>query len=666
MTRSTIEVFESIQASWPPGYKLEIAADADELIFSDGHPFSQLLARFRDGKACSLPFFGRNKVNWVTFGGGQEELLETLEDIRSWILPYLGEEDAEPIVTLNNFARPQEIVLCGLAGWYFRWSCPQENFLGVLKRFKALFILLKSRSTVRSMVPPSLSGLRLNFVAAVSTGDWIAANTAVDAIDEWELDTARNTLLMRIRMLFEEGNLESVLTLVKGSEILKSTLPSRVREMVIEAIYEIEILPVEVEKSWSDAVAEYARIWRSRLAQFVIIQRGLTPNFPLAAYEAFLDGDREYLKNIFMGFGMRLAGEMLATLPLADISHDTSEQSATELAESPPSIGGFFWAAIKDSVEGGSQTNARECIAGLSDAILDDPDWISLGAETLLELFTDPKVLGSLRLKVIAEEVLVAIVDVVINSRSFPRREHAPMYDALIGTWVAVRGDSSLDQDGQLLLGLLGAAIQCSTSSVPDCELAIRSWWGKRRVISRLGWLVVALETLIENHSDPTRLQDIWSDGAEVIRKQSVPLSKAGRRLWMQLGRSVGFNEESVRSFISPLTEAEELLETDSLSDLGLKRIAIVSLQERAARKAAEELKIRTGAEILVVTSLAADDLARSAVSADLILFVWASCTHAVYRAFDHVRGKLQYVQGTGPSSIVLAAERWAIQRQCE
>ena len=36
---------------------------------------------------------------------------------------------------------------------------------------------------------------------------------------------------------------------------------------------------------------------------------------------------------------------------------------------------------------------------------------------------------------------------------------------------------------------------------------------------------------------------------------------------------------------------------------------------------------------------------------------------HAVLRAFDPVREKIQYVQGTGPASIVLAAERWAVNR---
>jgi vacuolar-type H+-ATPase subunit F/Vma7 len=124
----------------------------------------------------------------------------------------------------------------------------------------------------------------------------------------------------------------------------------------------------------------------------------------------------------------------------------------------------------------------------------------------------------------------------------------------------------------------------------------------------------------------------------------------------------VGIDVETTQEMIIEPIEAEETVEIDPLSILNLRKIAVVTLNERAAKQAAEELKSRTGAEVVIVTSTTADDLTKTAESADLILFVWAASTHAVYRTFDHVRDKLQYVQGTGPSSIVLAAERWALQ----
>jgi hypothetical protein len=95
----------------------------------------------------------------------------------------------------------------------------------------------------------------------------------------------------------------------------------------------------------------------------------------------------------------------------------------------------------------------------------------------------------------------------------------------------------------------------------------------------------------------------------------------------------------------------------------GLKKIAIVTLQERAGRLARDQLVARTKADIFLVSSHVADEATEAAVEADLVLFVWAATKHAVLRAFDGVRDKLAFVQGTGPASIVLAAERWAEMR---
>ena len=69
---------------------------------------------------------------------------------------------------------------------------------------------------------------------------------------------------------------------------------------------------------------------------------------------------------------------------------------------------------------------------------------------------------------------------------------------------------------------------------------------------------------------------------------------------------------------------------------------------------------------MVLVTGLVQDGVTRVAQTADIILFVWAACTHAVYRAFDAHRERLVYVQGTGVSSIVAAAERQARRQVLE
>ena len=49
--------------------------------------------------------------------------------------------------------------------------------------------------------------------------------------------------------------------------------------------------------------------------------------------------------------------------------------------------------------------------------------------------------------------------------------------------------------------------------------------------------------------------------------------------------------------------------------------------------------------------------------SADVILYVWASAKHSIYRAFDNNRELLQYVQGTGSASILRALESWVVKK---
>jgi hypothetical protein len=101
----------------------------------------------------------------------------------------------------------------------------------------------------------------------------------------------------------------------------------------------------------------------------------------------------------------------------------------------------------------------------------------------------------------------------------------------------------------------------------------------------------------------------------------------------------------------------------DPIRQLGLRKIAIVSLHERAAAEARALLEERTGATVFVVDEAVAGPATKSAQSADVVLFVWAAAKHAVFRAFDAVRDRLVYVQGSGAGSIVLALERWAVRR---
>lgn len=658
-----LTALDKTQASWPATYRISVLHDTGDVSWQADHMLASQLSKLRDGKPCSLPDVGEDKISWITFGGRQEELLEAIEDLRCWLLPYLGKEESEPIITQQKAKTPLEQAFCAAAGWYFRWYCPTESFEHVATRLKAQADLLGSRPSRELKIRPSLNALRFDFVAALRTGDWSAAKKAIETIDQLQLDSARNTQLMRIRLLHERGDFSALVETIRRNAILDGALPSRLRELVIDAIYQSEILPIERSSGWRNALAHYQSHWQSKLVPYVDEQRVVSPIFPLSAYQAYTDRDRNALQLLFDKYALEIAGTMLSALPAPAASIEPTKTSAGDRA---PSVGPSFWREIETAVRTGAHARAKACITDIAEAVLHDSQWVAIGADTLFEIFTDPQILGQSRLRAVAEEVLIATIDTIVNNSNFPRCEHAVIYDALIMAWVEVRKESSVDRDGQLLLGLVGAAIECSAKSFKECESAIRAWWSQKKVVRRLHWLLAALDMLAENHPNAASLHDLWIDGASLITRRDVRLTKAERNLWRRVGRLVGLDDETIWEMFPDRTESESPAEVDPLANLNLRKVALVTLQERAARQAAEELRSRTGAEVLIVTSKAASELTRAAESADLILFVWAACSHAVYRAFDHVREKLQYVQGTGPSSIVLAAEHWAMERKAD
>jgi hypothetical protein len=138
-------------------------------------------------------------------------------------------------------------------------------------------------------------------------------------------------------------------------------------------------------------------------------------------------------------------------------------------------------------------------------------------------------------------------------------------------------------------------------------------------------------------------------------------MSPGEKKLWRTIGGRIGLDATTIDQFLASSLD-EESSEPDPLDSLKIKKVAIVSLRQEPARLAAEIIRERTGAEVVLVSETHAGTASSNAATADVILFVWASTTHAVYRAFDKVREKLAYVEGKGALSIVLTLERWAMK----
>jgi hypothetical protein len=281
--------------------------------------------------------------------------------------------------------------------------------------------------------------------------------------------------------------------------------------------------------------------------------------------------------------------------------------------------------------------------------------------ESLEELFTDPEINQDQTGRQMIFGSLPVLIKDFLTDPEFPRPEIVGVYRQLLQLWAGHRLGSASQPDANLLLTLADAVLQHDSSAELEVSEAVRGWWSARKVRAMLPFLLSAVDLLSEFVTERGICESLWIDGAEFVRLDPQALSPGERMLWRVVGGRIGLDEETIDDFLG-LQE----LETDTvdpLTDVDLKKVAIVSLREEAARGAAEIIRQRTGAQVLVVTETHAGTDTNSAKNADVVLFVWASTTHAVYRAFDGVREKLVYVPGKGAASIVLTLERWAVKQ---
>jgi hypothetical protein len=281
----------------------------------------------------------------------------------------------------------------------------------------------------------------------------------------------------------------------------------------------------------------------------------------------------------------------------------------------------------------------------------------------IADLLTQPASSLDRSLALIVERSTSLLVEDLVGDPSYPRCELADSYFLLLQTWVALRQSSASPIDSNVTLSLAEGVFECPIMRESETAELLRIWWGARPVKANLPFLLSGLELICEFCSQSAVGQGMWIDGITSISTRGVKLAATELALWQSIGRNLGFDSATIDEYLpaSQDTEGDEA-QQDSLAKAGLRKVAIVSLHERAAKSAGKFIAERTGAQVVIVDELVAGPAAESARSADVILLVWAATKHAVYRAFDDARDRLVYVQGTGMASIVLALDRWVAQ----
>lgn len=255
------------------------------------------------------------------------------------------------------------------------------------------------------------------------------------------------------------------------------------------------------------------------------------------------------------------------------------------------------------------------------------------------------------------ESISIILRDLLTDS-SFPRIPLVPIYKKLLDIWSENKRGSTVISDSNILLTLAEAILQHDSASQDLIVKRLQEWWQSRRSKSLLNFLLEVVELISDFTENREIAKNLWLDGAGVINGDSSSVSYTERYLWQSSGKRLGFDKETIEEFLFVENEIEDS-DSDPLANIFVSKIAIVSLREKQANLAADLIRERTKANVVTVSKTEAGAETDSAANADVILFVWSCATHAVYRAFDGVKQKLAYVQGTGASSIVIALERW-------
>lgn len=680
-----------------PG-KLAFSLSQQGQVAAD-HPLAGELGAALEGRAASLPYAMSQDVLWVTFAPSADALRRTIEDLRCWILPSFGWEAVPSIVSDGaNSGQMGTLLLLASPQGYFRWHSRHGDTDEVIARLATMRAVIEQAPARQSHLRPTLEILRRQFTLGLATGDRDTALQAIDEIDQRQLDTASNALSMRIRLAAAFGEDLAIVEHPQLDDLLSMRVPQRVIESVLIAHHTVYLAEPEATGDIEAAMVAY-RPLSDRLAGLAGEPlAGADPAIArMAAYDAATATDAGRLDALAERFADDVVIGMLAASasvmnvsaapsPAAPSALETPVQipaepvaaseanakpalehlktdetpepdaeqvypSALTEASAPP----LDWSLVPALVSG---SDRARLMAFLQHIMLTPEDCDPGDGDFVIELFTDSEIIADVDKRADADQVLTTVIDAYVCEERFPRRERLPLYRTVLDVWSSSRAHSTDPIDGQLLLTMADAMLQIDGRLEGPTATAITRWWETRPVRSRLAWLGEALELLTEQSIAHDYLA-LWYDGAALIKVDHEGLSFADRHLWHRLGRRLGLDSATTDEALGGQWQALEAT-GDPLLSSGFKKIAIVSLHERAAREAAAQIEKRTLANVIVVTDHAAGEGTASAASADVILFVWGATKHAVYRAFDKVRDRLEYVQGTGSASIVRALERRA------
>ena len=721
------EVLARLNKSWPKALQLTFETDSTPDITGHPLA-GELLALHNTGRASLPFFSGDRIAWLTLAGDAEqlraaiEDLRAWILPSFGW------EDETQPLVAPGEATGDLGPLIHSLSpAGYFRWWAARASFKLIVLKLRDMRRLEEAQPDHTYEYVPSLFELRQQFEVALLTGARKSAQDAIDSIDHNQLDTAANARFMQIRLWDQFREHEFIATDPQIAEIVQLRMPHAIRLALVRSFHAHFLASHEKQGDIQAAARSYAanvhdllagvleacrpsdgiemlrslgyKVWLlkdgslatrliaesdDKLVKELLGHLRAPASAPPPLEDQFMDSWRQgnwhtlqevgqqLLESGASGLSILTSDYLLSTLAFSLNLHANSvlaerleKVSVQQPSTVPTVIAAQTWGQFVERLRVNDWDGADHFLSLEERPSLDGlkPNEISQVLESLEELFTDPKIDQDQTGRQVMLGSLPVIIKDFLNDRGFPRSSLTGVYRQLFQLWAQHKRGGASQQDANLLLALAEAVLQLDSSSQKEVTESIQEWWEARRVRAMLPFLLSALDLLSELTSDRGVSESLWVDGAEFIRIDPQSLSPGERMLWRNVGTRIGLDSATIEEFLGiPAEEDADVV--DLLAQVNLKKVAIVSLREEPARIAADIIRQRTGAQVVVVTETHAGSATANAKASDVILFVWASTTHAVFRAFDNVREKLAYVEGKGAVSIVLTLERWAMKER--
>ena len=714
------ELLSTLNSSWPAKYRVRI--EGDEIVDLSSHLLSDEIESVLNDRKCCLPYFigNQNEIAWFNTAHDADDLQSTIQILRCWFIPSYGWEDDQGWIATDGADSTgirRQISQMSPAG-YCRWRSKASDFERIAEKLKQIRYLDKAKPDLPPNGPPPLIQIRQQFVTALVAGDKSSAEHAIRLIETHQLDSADNSLFMWIRYWFTFREYERVTKHPDIQRLTQLRIPKVIQQCIARAFYfayldrfdwerdadsvlsayRLDIHSVVgglVSRSSTDEGVEAVRLlacWAitqsntdlaSDLATIpelnCLVDRlgnvkpdSATAEVPPETQFWMARSQKNWKKLQEIGIVLvdaepesyvSLLRQSLdfnpnPQLELKLAAFESSEALAPEAQPVPttktiPSNWSDWFSHLKEPKE----IDFGAFLAERPEVRIEnfDPLFTVELANSLDEVYLTTEFRSNQPIRHLLLTGLPELMQDFVNESGFPRDTLVPVYSNIFRLWSELKVGSTHPPDSQVLLHLADGILTFDRGAESELVSQFDAWWNASPVKALLPFLLGVVD-LLSSQGTEEQCGNFWITGATHLQNNPKYLTVGERSLWRQIGLKI-FDRATVDEYLPLPAKVDEV---DPLQATELSKVAIVSMREAQAKAAAEMIEQRSGANVVLVTKKSAGSQTDSALTADVILFVWRATSHAVFRAFDGIdKEKLSYVQGTGAGSIVLALERW-------